>query len=141
MVRNVSPPPAQTTSLTSGITVSDADPAVRPQDDLFGHVNGGWLRRTEIPADRARYGSFVVLAETAEAQLRAIIEAAAATDSAAGTPARKVGDLFASFCDEARVDLLGRDPLVDDLAARLHAVRALRRAGGAGAAERVLLPR
>ncbi len=108
---------AQTTSLTSGISVSDADPAVRPQDDLFGHVNGGWLERTEIPADHARYGSFVMLAETAEAQLRAIIETAAATEHEVGTPARKVGDLFASFRDEARVDALGRDPLVDDLAA------------------------
>ena len=123
---------AQPTSLTSGISVSDADSAVRPQDDLFGHVNGGWLQRTEIPADHARYGSFVMLAETAEAQLRAIIETAAATQNEVGTPARKVGDLFASFCDEARVDAFGRDPLVDDLAAvqAITDVRELQRTMG-----------
>ena len=116
-VPKVAPPTAQTTSLTSGITISDGDPAVRPQDDLFGHVNGGWLQRTEIPDDRARYGSFVVLAETAEAQLRAIIEAAAATESEPGTPARKVGDLFAGFCNEAHVNALGAEPLLADLEA------------------------
>lgn len=116
-VPKVAPPTAQTTPLTSGITISDGDPAVRPQDDLFGHVNGGWLQRTEIPDDRARYGSFVVLAETAEAQLRAIIEAAAAKESEPGTPARKVGDLFASFCNEGQVNALGPEPLQADLAA------------------------
>ncbi len=111
----------QTSQLTSGISLADVDETVRPQDDLFAHVNGGWLERTEIPADKARYGSFVVLAENAEAQLRAIIEESAAADAPAGTPARKVGDLFTSFMDEERVDALGPRPLASDL----DAVRAV----------------
>jgi putative endopeptidase len=51
---------------SSGITLDELDPAVRPQDDLFRHVNGKWIERTEIPADKARYGSFYLLAEAAE---------------------------------------------------------------------------
>ena len=46
-------------SLTSGIDSSNFDPSVRPQDDLFRAVNGAWLKRTQIPADRSTYGAFV----------------------------------------------------------------------------------
>ena len=112
---------ASATAPTSGISVEDIDPAVRAADDLFGHVNGGWLARTQIPQDRARYGTFVVLAEAAETHLRRIIEEAAAGDGAAGSTARKVGDLFTSFVDEARADELGVTPLAADL----DAVRAV----------------
>ena len=43
------------------------DTAIRPQDDLFGHVNGRWLAETEIPSDRSSWGPFVQLADVAEA--------------------------------------------------------------------------
>jgi putative endopeptidase len=87
------------------------DPAVRPQDDLFRHVNGAWLATAEIPADRASHGSFYVLREQAEADVRAIIEEAAASEPEPGTVARKVGDLYASFLDTERIDALGAAPL------------------------------
>jgi len=90
--------------MRSGIDHSASDPAVRPQDDLFGHVNGAWVARTEIPADRGRYGSFDMLRENAEAQVRDIITAVAEGDPADGTVARKVGDLYSSFMDEARIE-------------------------------------
>ena len=48
-------------TLPSGIAKDELDAEVRPQDDLFRHVNGRWIERTEIPADKARYGSFLVL--------------------------------------------------------------------------------
>ena len=48
------------------------DPAVRPQDDLFGHVNNHWLQTVEIPADRGRYGAFDVLRERAEQDVRRV---------------------------------------------------------------------
>ena len=101
-------------SLPSGIHKEELDPAVRPQDDLFRHVNGKWIDRTEIPADKARYGSFHVLAEEAETAVREIIVEAQA--SAVGTEERKFGDLYASYMDEARVNELGAAPLANDLA-------------------------
>ena len=102
------------------------DPDVRPQDDLFGHVNGRWLAEADIPADRSSWGPFVQLADVAEEQVHAIIEdlAKVATDSDEGTElnadAQKIGDLFASFMDTDRVDRLGTrpiKPLVDAVAA------------------------
>ena len=50
------------------------DREVRPQDDLFGYVNGGWVARTQIPSDRALHGTFRILADDAEQHLRAIVE-------------------------------------------------------------------
>ncbi|MDQ1607382.1 MAG: putative endopeptidase [Microbacteriaceae bacterium] len=98
----------------SGITTSDLNPEIRPQDDLFRHVNGHWIERTEIPADKARYGSFLVLAEEAEKAVREIIEEA--QTAAAGTEERAFGDLYASFMDEDRIEQLGAEPAREHLA-------------------------
>lgn len=95
--------------LPSGLEISEFSPGIRPQDDLYRHVNGAWLDRTEIPGDKARWGSFHLLAEQAEKQVREIIEESQKAD--AGTEARKIGDLFASFMDTARIDALGIEPL------------------------------
>lgn len=86
------------------------DLSIRPQDDLFGYVNGTWLAESEIPSDRASWGPFVMLADIAEEQVRVIIEDCAA-GKVEGEDAKKIGDLFASFMDEARVDELGITPL------------------------------
>ena len=99
--------------LPSGIHSEELDPAVRPQDDLFRHVNGRWIDRTDIPSDKARYGSFHVLAEEAEKAVREII--VEAQGSAEGTEERKFGDLYASYMDEARINELGASPLTHDL--------------------------
>ena len=95
------------------------DPQIRPQDDLFGHVNGRWLATAEIPSDRASWGAFTALAEQAEQDVRDIIEECAQqADSAdAGTPAQQIGHLWRSFMDEDRVEELGAQPIADDLAA------------------------
>jgi putative endopeptidase len=93
------------------------DASVRPQDDFFRHINGGWIASTEIPPDRPAYGSFHQLRDKSESSLRAIIEeAAAATGNAPGSEARKIGDLYKSFMDEARVEQLGIKPIEADLA-------------------------
>ena len=89
------------------------NPDIRPQDDLFGHVNGRWLDETEIPADRSTWGAFVTLADTAEEQVRQIIEslAAGAPDAEDAEDARKIGDLFASFMDTERIAQQGTRPI------------------------------
>jgi putative endopeptidase len=97
----------------SGIVLDELDHDVRPQDDLFRHVNGKWIARTEIPADKARYGSFIVLYEEAERAVREIIEEAQQAEP--GTEARKVGDLYASFMNEEHVELLGATPIAAQL--------------------------
>jgi putative endopeptidase len=98
----------------SGLDLQHIDASVRPQDDLFGHLNGQWLAEHEIPADRSSDGVFYALRDAAEADVRAIIETAAA-ESEPGTVGAKVGDLFASFMDQAAVDARGREPIAADL--------------------------
>src|SRR6476620_10942219 len=94
---------------------------IRPQDDLFGHVNGRWLAEAEIPSDRASWGPFVQLADPAEQQVRDIIESLAATDGAElDDDARKIGDLYASFMDTDTIEKRGLRPvrpLIDAVAA------------------------
>ncbi len=91
------------------------NPDIRPQDDLFGHVNGTWLDTTEIPSDRSAWGSFTTLADAAEEHVRQIIEELAQTSHEPGSNAQKIGDLFASFMDEERVEALGAEPIRADL--------------------------
>ncbi|AWB88180.1 M13 family metallopeptidase [Salinibacterium hongtaonis] len=98
----------------SGIDLDELDPTIRPQDDLFRHVNGRWIKRTQIPSDKARYGSFYVLAEEAEKAVRDIIEES--VDAEPGTEQRKFGDLFTSFLDTERIEKLGAEPLKPALA-------------------------
>jgi len=97
------------------------NPDIRPQDDLFGHVNGRWLDETEIPADRSSWGPFVELADNAVEHVRQIIEdLAKAEGNDLDEDARKIGDLYASFMDEAGINKRGLRPvrpLIDAVAA------------------------
>jgi putative endopeptidase len=102
-------------TLASGIPTDELDPDIRPQDDLFRHVNGRWIARTEIPADRARDGAFRILAEEAEKAVREIVEEAALASE--GSEERKFGDLYASFMDAERAEQLGSRPISETLAA------------------------
>ena len=105
----------------SGIDLAELDAGIRPQDDLFRHVNGKWIGRTEIPADKARYGSFAVLAENAEEAVREIITSMPApaegpVPGGVESEAAKIAALYASFMDVDRADALGAAPIAGDLA-------------------------
>jgi putative endopeptidase len=102
-------------TLPSGIPINELDPGIRPQDDLFRHVNGRWLARTEIPADRARDSTFRMLADTAENAVREIVEEAVSAPE--GSQERKFGDVYASFMDADRAERLGLQPISQMLAA------------------------
>jgi predicted metalloendopeptidase len=102
---------------TLGVDTTAFDRAVRPQDDFFRFVNGGWLARTEIPADASSWGAFNGLRERSREALRGILEEAARSNAASGSEQRKLGDLYASFMDSARVERLGITPLRAELAA------------------------
>ncbi|MFT4306570.1 MAG: M13-type metalloendopeptidase [Microbacterium sp.] len=103
-----------TDSPRSGLALDELSDSIRPQDDLFRYVNGNWIARTEIPEDKARWGSFHELAEQAEKHVQEIVEQS--QDAEPGTEARKIGDLFTSFMDTARIAELGAGPLHDQLA-------------------------
>jgi len=101
----------------SGIDKTCMDCSVRVQDDLYHAVNGTWLARTEIPADRSNYGCFTALDDTSNERIKAIIEEAAKTKASAGSDLQKVGDLYRSFMDAERIEQRGLTPLAGELAA------------------------
>ncbi|MFF1880349.1 M13 family metallopeptidase [Pseudarthrobacter sp. NPDC058196] len=100
----------------SGIDLSTIDHTVRPQDDLYQHVNGAWVKATEIPDDRPLEGTFTGLRDGSEIAVRDIIEEAAAKGADATGIQRKIGDLYNSFMDEATVEGKGMDPIRTRLA-------------------------
>lgn len=100
----------------SGIALSNIDSSVRPQDDLYRHVNGTWLNSTDIPDDRPLEGTFTALRDGSELAVKEIIEDAAARGAESTGIEQKIGDLFNSFMDEAAVEAKGLDPIRERLA-------------------------
>lgn len=106
-----------TAAQSSGVTIANMDRSVAPQQDFFRFVNGNWLESTEIPADKARWGSFDELRENAEKQVLAIVQQLAEREHANGSDEQKIADLYKSYLDEELVEVLGINPLRGELAA------------------------
>jgi putative endopeptidase len=99
--------------LSPGIDATALSKQTRAQDDLFRHVNGTWLDKTEIPEDKAIYGSFHMLADASEEAVKLILEEAAANPKPGVS--QQIGDLYACFLDEAKANELGSEPIKADL--------------------------
>ena len=99
-----------------GFDLSGRDSTKGAGASLFDYANGAYLERLTIPADRSSYGAFNALDELSRNRMRAVIDKAAADRAGVGPPA-KVGALYRSFMDEARVEGLGAKPLAADLSA------------------------
>jgi putative endopeptidase len=104
-----------------GFDTKAIDKKVRPQDDFYTYANGGWIKKTKIPADEARWGSFNTLRYDTEHQLKAIMDALLkikATPSRAkespfkpGSPGQLVSDYYRAAFDMPRRNKLGQKPL------------------------------
>ena len=131
------PPAPAPTPLGSGIEVANLDKTVRAQDDFYKHVNGVWLTKTEIPAEKPGYGAFDELADGAEKNVHDLIEAAAKDPNRpAGAVAQQVGDLFASFMNEDKAEQLGVTAIrahLDEIAAIKTVADVARVSGGLSA--------
>ena len=93
----------------AGPDLSGMDRAVRPQDDLFRHVNGTWLRTYQLPPDKTSFGTFAEVSDRVEGQLKDVI--AGIEDPKDGTPEQQIRDLYDARMDEATLDKLGLTPL------------------------------
>jgi putative endopeptidase len=109
-------PPETGIELGSGIELENMDPSVRPQDNFYRYVNGSWLEETEIPSDRARWGSFDELREQSQEHVLEIILELAEEEHEFGSDAQKIGDMFRSFMDTLAIEELGLSPIQADLA-------------------------
>ena len=106
----------------AGLDLAGFDVGTRVQDDLFRAVNGSWLAQTAIPADKSRYGSFVMLADLSDKRLRSIADELLAKPQKPGSTDQKVADYYRSFLDTAQLDKAGLVPLQ----AGLQAIAALK---------------
>jgi endothelin-converting enzyme/putative endopeptidase len=94
-----------------GYDATSMDTAVKPGDDFFAYVNGGWDKRTQIAPDRTFAGIDSVLNDQIEKDTRAIVEDMAKDSTANGRLGQQIGDLYASWMDQDRVERLGTEPL------------------------------
>ncbi len=97
-----------------GIATENIDATVRPGDNFYEYVNGGWLKDVEIPADRSRYGAFSVLADQAEKRVRSIIESAANSDSPSADE-KRIGDFYNAYLNTDRIEKMGLAPIQDEI--------------------------
>lgn len=104
-----------------GVDLDARDLSVRPGDDFNSYANGTWIANTEIPGDRARYGSFDILRERSENQVHAILNDLAADPAAAGPMGQMVGDFYGAWMDTDAIEARGTAPLAPYLA-RIDAV-------------------
>ncbi|MEO8334118.1 MAG: M13 family metallopeptidase [bacterium] len=118
---------------TSGIDTTNFDHSVRPQDDFFRYVNGGWLKKTEIKSDATGAGAFQELADRSRNGLHELFEDAAhppkspsdsrsaiqlhSPNGPTAAERKKIGDLYASFMDTTRIEKLGLAPLAGEMQA------------------------
>ncbi|MBS0578290.1 MAG: M13 family metallopeptidase [Proteobacteria bacterium] len=94
----------------AGIDQAALDTSVRPGDDFFAYANGGWIRRTEIPADRSSYGNFQIVDDLTYKRTAELIRAAG-QGAAPGSVAEKIGRYYAAYLDEAAIEKLGAAPI------------------------------
>jgi putative endopeptidase len=115
-----------------GIAVANMDRSVKPGDDFYQYANGDWIKRTEIPPDRAEVDVFSKLADLSNQRTADLIEEIAKSNRAAGSGTRKVADLFNSYMDEAAIEAKGLGPLRPHLEAiaAIHDKQELARALG-----------
>ncbi len=100
-----------------GIDTSAMDTAVKPGDDFYAFANGGWMKATEIPADRSSIGGFTVADLKREGQVRQLIAGLLKGKPAAGSDEARIADFYRAFLDTAAIDRAGIAPAQADLAA------------------------
>jgi putative endopeptidase len=97
------------------VDVAGMDRAIRPGDDFYGYANGGWMKATVIPPDRAVYGAFTVIEEEVTRRTADLIQAAGKTKALEGSPAALVGAYYDAWMNEEAIEKRGLEPLKADL--------------------------
>ena len=100
---------------TWGQDLAAIDKTVKPGDDFFLYTNGTWVKNEPIPADRTFTGIDLTIDNTLKPRLRGLVEDAAKTKAVAGSVQQKIGDLYASYMDEAGIEAKGLSPIKAEL--------------------------
>lgn len=98
---------------TPGIDLAYMDTSARPQDDFYNFVNGTWMKETEIPEDRTRWGGFQVLRKTTDDKvLELLTNAKASGEYAPETDQGKAILIYESFLDTLARNKAGANPVL-----------------------------
>ena len=101
-----------------GIVLENMDTSVSPKEDFYNYVNGNWMKTTEIPEDRTRWGGFSVLRKSTDADVLQIISDAKESNKYdASTDQAKAIALFDTKMDTTARNEAGIAPLVPALEA------------------------
>jgi putative endopeptidase len=107
-----------------GFDLAGMDRSLAPGDDFFRYAGGTWMKTTQIPPDRSRWGSFDELRAKSEEDVRAALEDAAKSATAAGSVDRKAVDYYRAYLDTAAIETKDLTPAKADLiqiaAAKTH---------------------
>ena len=103
-----------------GFSASNLDRSCKPCDDFYQFAMGGWMKSNPIPAEYPTWGSFTMLADRSQAQMRSILEEAQKSNATTGSNPQKIGDFYASCMDTAAIEAAGTKPLAADSAAIDH---------------------
>src|SRR5262245_9080786 len=125
---------AETRSSLPDVDVAGMDKSIQPGDDFYGYTNGGWMKATQIPPDRAVYDSFTFVQEEVEKRTVELIQNAGKAGAKAGPATVMVGTYYDAFMNAEAIEKRGLSPLKADLDA-IAAIRdraALARVLGAG---------
>lgn len=104
-------------TLSSGINLENLDTTVSPVEDFYQFACGGWMKNNPLKDEYSRYGSFDVLAENNQVQLKELITNAASSQNKNGSVAQKIGDLYNMGMDTVTIEKQGAEPLKDELTA------------------------
>src|SRR5207253_8292215 len=98
-----------------GFDTANLDKTCKPCDDFYRFAMGGWMKSNPIPPEYSSWGSFTVLLDKNQQNLRGILEAATKTNAATGSNERKIGDFYASCMDTTAIDAAGVKPIEEEM--------------------------
>lgn len=102
---------------SSGVVVSNLDKSVKPSVDFYQYACGGWMKLNPMGNEYARYGSFDVLGENNQKQLKDLVMGLAAKKFNQGTVEQKISDFYNLGMDTVTIEKQGADPIREELKA------------------------
>ncbi len=103
-------------AMTKAIDPANMDKNIKPGDNFYLYVNGGWIKSHPIPPEYSQYGAFTVLYENNQKELKALVDEIAKKKAVKkGSIEQKIRDFYNSGMDTAGIEKLGIKPIEPEL--------------------------
>ncbi len=102
--------------MEKAICKKNMDTAVKPGNNFYEYVNGGWIKEHPVPPEYSQYGAFTILYEQNQKKLRALIKKVSMEEEAPkGSIAQKIRDFYNSGMDTVTIEKMGIKPIEKEL--------------------------